>query len=360
MLSLQSNAPLIIRRMTRITLMYSLLLGSMESKPSESATPTRSESNPLVTIKSSDSLGNNVNGPAIIRVPSWVKNPLGRYYLYFAHHRGSFIRLAYADTIHGPWTIYEPGTLAIEHTAFVRHQADSLKPYTHIASPEIKIDEHKQTIQMWFHGLQINENRWVSTAAEASKWFEKNGYTQYTQRAESSDGIHFTVKPGLIKESYLRFFSYEGYLYAMGRLGRLLRAKGYDDDFQLGANPFRDSKYAGRVRHLAVTKQGDQLQVFFSAIGDKPERILVSTINLSQDWHDWKSSPPETILEPEQDYECADLPKKISQVGLAEGNVRELRDPYVLEDAGKSFLFYSICGEQGIAVAELGPSQSEQ
>lgn len=25
--------------------------------------------------------GENINGPSLIRVPAWVKNPLGRYYL---------------------------------------------------------------------------------------------------------------------------------------------------------------------------------------------------------------------------------------------------------------------------------------
>ncbi|MBI2946207.1 MAG: hypothetical protein HYY23_01070, partial [Verrucomicrobia bacterium] len=40
--------------------------------------------------------GNNINGPSLIRVPGWVKSPLGRYYLYFAHHSGQYIRLAYA------------------------------------------------------------------------------------------------------------------------------------------------------------------------------------------------------------------------------------------------------------------------
>jgi hypothetical protein len=33
--------------------------------------------------------------------------------------------------------------------------------------------------------------------------------------------------------------------------------------------------------------------------------------------------------------------------------VRELRDPYVFEENGKMYLFYSFCGEQGIAAAEL-------
>ena len=37
-----------------------------------------------------------------------------RYYLYFAHHKGSYIRLAFADAVAGPWTVYEPGVLSLE------------------------------------------------------------------------------------------------------------------------------------------------------------------------------------------------------------------------------------------------------
>jgi hypothetical protein len=38
----------------------------------------------------------------VIRVPDWVENPLGAYYLYFAHHKGDHIRLAYARDPAGP------------------------------------------------------------------------------------------------------------------------------------------------------------------------------------------------------------------------------------------------------------------
>lgn len=64
-------------------------------------TATRFAENPLVTIKSSPSVGDNVNGPTIIRVPDWVQRRLGCYYMYFAHHSGTFIRLAYADSLRG-------------------------------------------------------------------------------------------------------------------------------------------------------------------------------------------------------------------------------------------------------------------
>ena len=35
--------------------------------------------NPLVSVRSDASVGDNVNGPSIIKVPSWVKRPLGKY-----------------------------------------------------------------------------------------------------------------------------------------------------------------------------------------------------------------------------------------------------------------------------------------
>jgi hypothetical protein len=38
-----------------------------------------------------DRMGSNINGPSLIRVPDWVPDPLGRYYLYFAHHHGTYI-----------------------------------------------------------------------------------------------------------------------------------------------------------------------------------------------------------------------------------------------------------------------------
>jgi hypothetical protein len=42
-----------------------------------------------------DRMGSNINGPSLIKVPRWVKNPLGKYYLYFADHNVKYIRLAY-------------------------------------------------------------------------------------------------------------------------------------------------------------------------------------------------------------------------------------------------------------------------
>ncbi len=71
----------------------------------------RFDSNPIITLSSGNDLQGNVNGPSLIKAPAWLENPLGKYYLYFAHHQGSYIRLAYADNLEGPWRVHGPGTL---------------------------------------------------------------------------------------------------------------------------------------------------------------------------------------------------------------------------------------------------------
>ena len=42
-----------------------------------------------------------------------------------------------------------------------------------------------------------------------------------------------------------------------------------------------------------------------------------------------------------------------SAAGDIKGPARQLRDPAIFEENGRTFLFYSFCGEQGIAAAEL-------
>jgi hypothetical protein len=58
-------------------------------------------------------------------------------------------------------------------------------------------------------------------------------------------------------------------------------------------------------------------------------------------------------MRPETDYECGSAPTVPSEVGDVDGRVRQIRDPHVLADGGRTYLFYAICGEQGVAVAEI-------
>ena len=39
---------------------------------------------PIIRPEMDGSMGSNIAGPSLIRVPEWLPNPLGRYYLYFA------------------------------------------------------------------------------------------------------------------------------------------------------------------------------------------------------------------------------------------------------------------------------------
>ena len=57
----------------------------------------RLEGNPIVTPNMDPRIGTNLQGPSPIRMPEWLPNPLGKYYLYFADHKGSYIRLAAQD-----------------------------------------------------------------------------------------------------------------------------------------------------------------------------------------------------------------------------------------------------------------------
>lgn len=270
-------------------------------------------------------IGDNINGPSLIRAPKWLPKPLGRYYLYFADHNGKYIRLAYANRLEGPWSVYEPGTLKLDETVCNGH----------IASPDVHVDEVKRELRMYFHGPVKAVNR------------------QVTLVATSKDGIQFTPSKEILGDSYFRVFRWNGYYYAMARLGVLYRSRDGLTNFEHGGNPFEGGSRRSMVRHVALKLDGDVLSVFYSNIGDSPESILMSRIDLKKDWKGWAASEPVTILKPEMGYEGADLPDAPSKEGAARGKVRQLRDPAIFREGGKTYLLYSVAGESGIAIAEL-------
>jgi hypothetical protein len=64
---------------------------------------TRLVNGPIIGLHLHPSIGVIIQGPSLIRVPDWIEHCLGAYYLYFAVHKGSYIRLAYADHLE-QWT----------------------------------------------------------------------------------------------------------------------------------------------------------------------------------------------------------------------------------------------------------------
>ena len=280
-----------------------------------------------------DADGSNINGPSLISVPQWIEKPLGRYYLYFANHHGSHVRLAYADRLEGPWKIHPGGTLRLEDTEFDDH----------IASPDVHVDEQRRKIVMYYHGRKKN----------------RPANCQTTRAAFSDDGVHFQDNRVDLGESYFRVFQWRDDYYAIAWAGEFYKAKDQDnpwkESWEVGGYPLEDpTAPAGPVpRHAALELDGDILKVFYSRMIDAPEHILMSTIELKADWRSWKASEPVSILKPEMDYEGAAEPIRVSFMGAARGRVHELRDPGIFRDRDRTYLLYSVAGENGIAIAEL-------
>ena len=194
---------------------------------------------PIIYPELDSSIGNNIQGPSAIRVPDWVENPLGDYYLYFADHKGSYIRLAYANQIEGPWRIHKPGALRIEDSFFLtkpplvsEKQAKQIRDYAkrnkikfahdivkevtapHIASPDVLVDQQNKRLVMFFHGLE-------------------DVGVQVTRAAISKDGINFITKAEKLGRTYWRSFKWRKNFYALAMPGQFYRSEsllsGYED-----------------------------------------------------------------------------------------------------------------------------------
>ena len=202
----------------------------------------------------------------------------------------------------------------------------------HIASPDIHVDNENQLIRMYYHG-PIPQGE---------------GMIQITRVATSKNGIQFTCNPEILGSSYFRVFKYDGYYYALGMPGIFYRSKDGLTGFEKGPTLFTE-----HMRHSAVKLDDDCLSVFFSYVHDCPERILLSKIELKDNWMRWSESEPVTVLEPVMDYEGVDLPLEPSVRGWAPEQVRQLRDPGIFIDDSQMFLLYSVAGESGIAIAEV-------
>jgi hypothetical protein len=335
--------------------------------------------NPIIRPHQDGRMGGNVQGPSLIRVPNWIANPLGRYYLYFADHKGAYIRLAYADRLEGPWRTHEPGSLQLAESLFLTEPAPVPEGWApaagaapappppagasaagsaagaptpalsgfasgavegvptplesatlpHIASPDAHAREDLREIVLYYHGLE--------------------GFrTQRSRVATSKDGIHFTARPELVGSTYLRAFRHDGQWYILGMPGMLFRSRDGLSGFEQGPTLFPPT-----MRHAGALVRGRTLFVFWTRVGDSPEHILLSTIDLDGDWSTWRAGEPIDVLYPERDWEGADLPPAPSVRDAINVRVRQLRDPAMFEEAGRVYLLYSVAGESGIAIAEL-------
>lgn len=282
---------------------------------------------PIIQRFSDQRMGANVNGPSLIKTPAWLTGRLGVYHLYFAHHLGSYIRLAYADDLAGPWRIYEPGVLDITEVPFL---------FEHIASPDVHIDEARQELRMYLHGVS-NPEPWESP-------------TQSSCLADSGDGLKFTANDQILGAPYFRVWQAGEWTYAIALGGEVWRSKDGVSAFERG------KKLKGlpiRVRHPAVLQHGGKTWVAWSSIGECPERIMIGEVDMTGDWHEWSVLSTQELLRPEFDYEGSELQLIPSQPDLAPAPVHQLRDPAFYTEGDQVYLLYSVAGEAGIGLAEL-------
>ncbi len=307
---------------------------------------------PIIAPGLHPSIGENIQGPSVIRVPEWIEYRLGAYYLYFADHKGTYIRLAYADDLLGPWRIHAPGSLQIAESYFATappevtpeeearlralpsdlgHDRFVEATTPHIASPDVHVDDENRRIVLYYHGLEgVSRQR--------------------SRAATSNDGIHFEAHPETLGRTYMRAIQHDGYTYIMSMPGQFYRSRQSLSGFEEGPRLFNAD-----MRHAALLKRDDTLYVFWTQKGHAPEHIMLSTIDISRDWTTWSETPGVEVLRPEFDWEGADAPVEPSVRSTAYGHVNQLRDPAIYEDvdSGRIYLLYAVAGESGIAIAEV-------
>lgn len=129
--------------------------------------------------------------------------------------------------------------------------------------------------------------------------------------------------------------------------GVLLRSLDGVSSFKYG------QKIIPNLRHAAILKKKNSLMIFFSRGEDRPERILAINMTLEGHWEKWQLSDPVPILSPEKEYEGGNLSLGKSKFGAIHSPVRQLRDPAIFVENGKTYLIYACAGESALGMAQL-------
>lgn len=133
-------------------------------------------------------------------MPDWAAGKQAAFHMYFGHHKGKSLRLAYADRLEGPWamnpnpviplanSLFEPEDPAPDPTLTAPDWVDELGGdylYAHVASPDVHVDADSRRLVMYFKGLLANGD-------------------QRTRIAFSDDGLLFAMRGPLIGPPYIR------------------------------------------------------------------------------------------------------------------------------------------------------------
>ena len=340
--------------------------------------------------------GHNINGPSVIRIPNFVPRsrraaPNANYYMYFGHHKGRYLRMAWAERMAGPWTLYNvgpninrPGVLDLG-PATERQIGPRWKMWDHCASPDAFVDHDNKRIVVYFHCKAM----WHRPGRDRFA-----GEGQLTFVATSDTGLNFNsgIQPIALTGAYSRAFVVDNHMFGFLNKGYMFKVPtagvGPTDDrawkphenenkklpWENVASPmhklYRErphNREPDDARHFAVLTacdDPDSVFVFWTSKGDAPERIYLTRFDLTGlnatdriTPEKWRPVGVRLILQPEEQWEGTDRPCEPS-AGSDATNANQLRDPAVFVDAdGTAYLCYSGRGESAIGCARLEFSQ---
>jgi hypothetical protein len=258
------------------------------------------------------------------------------YRLYFGFHSGDELHVALAESIEGPWQVQKDPVIRLEDIKGARG---------HIASPDVTL--HKNgTYELFLHA-------------------PRRSGRQVTFLADSRNGLKFRPKFSIGRRmpSYARAFEVDGQAFAMTKGGDIFK-KSFLGTWSSVGNPFtggargRSShNYVGAVRHVGILRLADELYVFFTKIGDSPERVLGACLVLEKKGPKsvFRVSDTHEIFSPLEKWEGAKLEVIPSSKGASVHQENALRDPFpfIDRDSGIVHFFYVGGGESCLAKTSI-------
>ena len=267
-------------------------------------------------------LAGNINGPSVIRVPDWIPaservNPNAVYYMYFAHHVGFNIRLAWAESLNGEWRLFNTGNAPDRAWGVNGNNTGTQTPRTgvlslssgntgnnrvesnggsnliaangHIASPDVHVDNVNQRILMYYHApyTEINgQNTFVATSKYGLNF---NATHQGGEPGVDLGGNPFGVRSVVPGGGYVRTFIISGQTFAFSNINELWRAPRFNDAGELNTianadsegglwNPSAGFNAVGEnwwnSPGLTLSDQSaNPLRDFYTSIGEQPNDV---------------------------------------------------------------------------------------
>jgi len=331
----------------------------------------------------------NINGPMPILVRSWMKHASFKgcsVLLFVSSHidNGSGIQVLGLKKMSQGTMVWKKLDLTLALRSETSQTQAQCKSFH---SPSIIVDDMKKQLIMYIHGHQC-KNEGDKTIKQPTLLFVSQDGVSWDLQSDEAPAQKL---PYLLQHSfYLTVPVYskrDGYYYAMAKTQEnsvgsacLYRSKSLMGPFEQGPIMARGMRH---VDLYLSSPDSMMIYVFFTLIGDMPERIILGSIDVSsgsENWMHWNLLPGPSLLQPEYWYEHGNATAKPSSAGPARTQVRELRDPRFLPDifppdasvnsrtgmntnantnekkkknALSGLLFYSVQGEQGIAMARL-------